>query len=115
MTIHHWSGYGDGCVNINKHIDQILVNPAYSATKTRISNCEVLIIDEIGLLSSKAFESIELICRSVKNNDHIFGGIHVIGAGSFYQLPPVPSVTDPALYAFQSDKFTLTFPHKVSL
>ena len=51
----------------------------------------------------------------MKNNDHIFGGIHVIGAGSFYQLPPVPSVTDPALYAFQSQTFSLTFPHKVSL
>ena len=31
MTIHHWSGYGDGHVNINKLIDQILVNPAYAA------------------------------------------------------------------------------------
>ena len=63
MTIHHWSGYGDGHMNINCLIDQILINPSYTATKERILKCEVLITDEIGLLSCKAFESIELICR----------------------------------------------------
>ena len=53
--------------------------------------------------------------RSVRNNNKIFGDIHIIAAGSFHQLPPVPSITDPGLYAFQSNKFDLAFPHKVNL
>ena len=72
-------------------------------------------IDEIGLMSSKVFESMELICRSIKNNDLIFGGIQVIAAGSFLQLPPVSSVLDPGLFAFQIAKFLQTFPHKLHL
>ena len=77
--------------------------------------CEVLIIDEISLLSAKAFDAIEKICRSIKNNGLIFGGIQVLAAGSFVQLPPVPSVLDSVLFAFQSDMFARMFPHKINL
>ena len=115
MIIHHWSGYGDGHMSINRLIDQIPINPAYSATKETISKCEVLIIDEIGLLSCKAFESIELISRSVKTMIRVFGGSHIISADSFQQLAPALSVTDPGLYAFQSNKFDIAFPHNVHL
>ena len=50
-----------------------------------------------------------------KNNGLIFSGIQVLAAGSFVQLPPVPSVLDPGLFAFQSDMFAKTFPHKINL
>ena len=30
-------------------------------------------------------------------------------------MPPVPSVTDPGLYCFQSNNFEIAFPHKVHL
>ena len=66
-------------------------------------------------MSAKAFDAIELICRSVKAKDLPFGGIQVIAAGSFVQLPPVPNIMDPGLFAFQSLKFRSTFPHKVHL
>ena len=115
MTIHNWSGYGDGHIPTETLIGQILTHPGYAATKSRIEKCEVLIIDEIGLLSAKAFDAIGKICRSVKNNGLVFGGLQVIAAGSFVQLPPVPSVIDPGLFAFQSDMFAKTFPHKIHL
>ena len=63
MTIHHWSGCGDGHKDIHQLVEQILMNPSYADTKDRILKCEVLIIDEIGLLSCKGFKSIEFICR----------------------------------------------------
>ena len=63
MTIHHWSGYGDGHIPVDKLIDHILTMPAYDETKRRIEQCQVLIIDELGLLSCKAFTAIEKICR----------------------------------------------------
>ena len=39
----------------------------------------------------------------------------MILAGSFIQLPPVPSLLDPGLFAFQSSIFNKVFPHKVIL
>lgn len=45
----------------------------------------------------------------------LFGGIQVIGSGSFFQLPPVPSSTDPGHYAFAADVFGHVFPHKLNL
>ena len=115
MTIHHWSGYADGHLSADRLIALILTNPGYAATKQWIIECDVLVIDEVGLLSAKAFDAIELICRSVKGNYLPFGGIQVIAAGSFIQLPPVPNRMDPGLFAFQSTKFKATFPHKIPL
>ena len=44
-----------------------------------------------------------------------FGGIQVIGGGSFKQLPPVPNFNDPALFCFQIPIFTGVFPHHMFL
>ena len=51
----------------------------------------------------------------MRGNNSIFGGIQVIGCGSFYQLPPVPSASDKGLFAFQSKCFMKVFPHKMHL
>ena len=45
----------------------------------------------------------------------LFGGIQVIAAGSFLQLPAVPCLFDSGKYAFQSEMFTKTFPYKIKL
>ena len=58
---------------------------------------------------------LEYICRKVRRNDVVFGGIQVIASGCFKQLPPVPSSTDPGLYAFQSEIFKQIFPHRLHL
>ena len=49
--------------------------------------------------------------RSVKNNNKFFGGIQVITAGSFKQLPPVPSYSDIGEFCFESNIFSYIFPH----
>ena len=115
QTLHHWSGYGDGHVDINILIERITTSASYANISNNINNCEALIIDEIGMISSKTLECVELICRSVKGNSLVFGGIQVIAAGSFYQLPPIPSLSDEGLYAFQSGIFCKIFPHHFKL
>ena len=114
-TIHHWSGWGDGHIKLDVLIEMIQTSPLYEQVRNNILKANVLIIDEIGLMSSKTFEGIELICRTIYRSDVLFGGLQVIGAGSFFQLPPVPSASDPGLYAFQSEIFTKVFPHKIKL
>ena len=114
MTIHHY-GYSDGHIPTDTLIEHIITLTAYEETKNRILQCQVVIIDEIGLLSCKAFEAIEKICRTICKSDLPFGGIQVIGSGSFLQLPPVPSIMDPGMYAFQSGVFNYVFLHKIKL
>ena len=91
------------------------ISNIYEKQRESIKNCDSLIIDEIGMISAKMFSEVELLCRTLRENNTIFGGIQVIGCGSFYQLPPVPSATDQGLFAFQSNCFTKVFPHKVNL
>ena len=51
----------------------------------------------------------------MKGNSNPFGGVQVIAAGSFVQLPPVPSSNDNGDYAFQSEQFKNVFPHRITL
>ena len=63
QTIHHWSGYCQGLLDVNTLIQRILTQGVYKDIKTNIESCHVLMIDKIGLISKKTFEAIELICR----------------------------------------------------
>ena len=114
-TIHSWSGYGDGHIPIETLLPEIKISNNYMSSRNKILDAEVLIIDEIGMLSSKVIEHVEKICRYIRSTDQIFGGLQVIGAGSFVQLPPVPSLHDEGNYAFQSKMFQKIFPHKINL
>lgn len=62
-TLHHWSGYGDGHLDLNTIIGRINLNPAYKTLKENILKAEILIIDEIGLISAKMIDTVEQICR----------------------------------------------------
>jgi Cdc6-like AAA superfamily ATPase len=49
---------------------------------------DVLIIDEISMLSSVDFKKIEICAKLARENNLPMGGIQVIGCGDFFQLPP---------------------------
>ena len=115
LTLHDWSGYGDGHMDINHLIQEMTVSAIYKEKKSEIEKCEVLIIDEIGMISAKMFSEVELICRTLRKSQSIFGGLQIIAAGSFVQLPPVPSVNDPGAYTFESPCFRTVFPHRIHL
>ena len=114
-TLHHWSGYGDGHLPVDNLIQELSISAIYEKTRENIKKCEVLIVDEIGMISSKMVSEVELICRTIKQNSLTFGGIQVIGSGSFFQLPPVPSGNDKGMFAFQANCFHKILPHKMHL
>ena len=58
-TLHAWSGYGDGSVDVDTLIQRIAINPAYQSVRQNILSCDTLIIDEIGMISEKMFTSVE--------------------------------------------------------
>lgn len=50
---------------------------------------EVLIIDEISMLSPEQFELCARIHRFVRHTDRLFDGLQIIAVGDYLQLPPI--------------------------
>ena len=60
---------------------------------------------------------LELVCRTVRETEALFGGLQVLFVLDARQLPPVPDqfVGDEGLYCFQSDLWCRVFKHHVRL
>jgi ATP-dependent DNA helicase PIF1 len=62
---------------------------------------EVLIVDEVSMMSSKMFDLLDRIGRIMRKNvSKAFGGIQLIFTGDFFQLPPVGSPLEPETEKF---------------
>ena len=85
-TIHSWSGIGLA-TGFSNNIIKKVVNNKY--IKKRWNDIDILIIDEISMMSNKVFNILNEIAKQIRKNDKPFGGIQVILSGDFYQLPPV--------------------------
>ncbi|CAF0805839.1 unnamed protein product [Brachionus calyciflorus] len=51
-----------------------------------------LIIDEISMVSCNLLTEIDRSLRELKRKNIIYGGLHILFSGDFFQLPPVASV-----------------------
>jgi DNA replication protein DnaC len=56
-------------------VDKIRNEDAWVGTEDRIKNVDTLIIDEISMISAKIFQQAEYVCRKIRNNSNIFGGL----------------------------------------
>lgn len=71
---------------------------------------QVLIIDEISMVSAEMFEFLDVMLRQIRRCEAAFGGVQLVLCGDFFQLPPVardPADAPPGAflnrgYAFQS-------------
>ncbi len=65
---------------------------------------EVLVIDEISMLSLEFFEIVDAIGRRIRYNysDQPFGGLQLIITGDFCQLPPISTEKKQTSYCFES-------------
>ncbi|XP_028298421.1 uncharacterized protein LOC114460697 [Gouania willdenowi] len=54
-----------------------------------LSSVEILIIDEISMVSKKLFAYVNWRFQQLKGNRKPFGGLSVLVVGDFYQLPPL--------------------------
>lgn len=109
-TIHSWSGIGLGIGEQDAIITKI---KKHFLKKKKWLSTEILIIDEVSMLSLKLFELLNEIGKQVRNNQRPFGGIQVIFCGDFYQLPPVSprdeDSTDSSKFCFESPDWETTF------
>lgn len=86
MTIYSFLGMGTGEGDIDYLVKKIMRRKPQA---DRIRNTDILIIDEISMMSSAIFEKIEAICRKIRRKDVYFGGIQVVLTGDLLQLLPV--------------------------
>lgn len=87
-TIHSWSGIG-----IKDELSErdltTLARKQFLAD--RLKDTAVLIIDEISMLHAKQLNAVNSVLKHVRKNDSAFGGMQVVVAGDFFQLPPIGS------------------------
>ena len=50
---------------------------------------ELLIIDEISMVSPDLLDAMDILARKARKNDEPFGGLQVLAIGDLFQLPPV--------------------------
>ncbi len=97
-TIHSWSGIG-----IANYVDENFVEKISKSRKEIIESTDILVIDEISMLHDFRLDMVDFICRLVRNDDTPFGGIQVVLAGDFFQLPPVSRGGEEARFVVHSN------------
>ena len=70
-TVHHWAGLAD-----NRYTEKTL-GVLDENTRARINAADVLVLDEIGMISATVFTKLENVIRHVRTSQLIFGGIQV--------------------------------------
>lgn len=86
MTIHTWTGIG---IKDFLSDDDLKRMKERKYLKEHLENAQVLVIDEISMLHAKQLNLVNQVLKYFKESDEAFGGIQVIAAGDFFQLPPV--------------------------
>lgn len=86
ITVHSWSGIRTGEHSVDKILSYVRKIPKYSHNWRKT---EVLIIDEISMLSGEIFDKLDGLARQIRNSNKFFGGIQLVTCGDFAQLPPV--------------------------
>tara|TARA_A100001388_G_scaffold275287_1_gene260530 strand:- start:1368 stop:2735 length:1368 start_codon:yes stop_codon:yes gene_type:complete len=110
ITIHAFSGIGLASGTINQVVDKVIKNKYKTLNWSKV---DILIVDEVSMLSLKLFKILDIIARKIKRKPNIpFGGIQLVFSGDFYQLPPVGDVNDPesTQFCFETPLWNETFP-----
>ncbi|KAE8291448.1 ATP-dependent DNA helicase PIF1 [Larimichthys crocea] len=78
---------------------------ALDEVRASLSYAEILIIDEISMVSKELFAYIHWRFQQIKGNRKPFGGISVLAVGDFYQLPPLGKAKP--LCVYEENEFDL--------
>ena len=97
ITIHSFAGIGTGSGSLGDLAKKVMAN---EYTKGRWREVDVLVIDEISMLSSSFLDKLSFVASRARNDRRPFGGVQLVVCGDFYQLPPVDLSKDG--FAFES-------------
>lgn len=112
-TVHSWAGIGLAAAP-NEEIVKKINGNKYKKNNWTVPN--ILIIDEISMMSLKLFDLLDLIGRRVRSSPgSSFGGLQLVFSGDFYQLPPVGNTPETSAFCFESANWKSTFPCIIQL
>lgn len=113
-TIHSWSGITSQKNETSATIDYVIKS---KMSVKRWRQTDILIVDEVSMMSKKYFELLDAVGKKIRNNDKPFGGIQLIFLGDFYQLPPVGDDCDidTGRFCFESELWNHTFQSTILL
>lgn len=114
-TVHSWAGIGLASGPSKNIIERVSANKNKRGNWSKV---DILIIDEISMMSKKLFDILDSIGRIVKKKLNVpFGGIHVVFSGDFYQLPPVgdPDEIETTQFCFESDRWNESIDEVIHL
>ena len=99
-TIHSWSGLG---IKDNLSDEDIDALSQKERLHKNFTGTQVLIIDEVSMLSGLQLSSIEKLARYIRQDPRPFGGMQVVLVGDFFQLPPVTRGIQLPSFAFEHE------------
>jgi len=105
-TLHSWAGIGLAKETVDVLVAGINRNPN---VKRRWKKTDILVIDEVSMMTPCLFEKLDLIGRKVRNSDAPWGGIQLVTCGDFFQLPPVGR-SDQGRFTFESPSWKTCQP-----
>ena len=85
-TLHSWSGLGIK-EDLTKGDIKKMMKKSY--LRKHYDNTQILVIDEISMLTANQFDAIDRAARQFKKSFKSFGGMQVVCSGDFFQLPPI--------------------------
>ena len=99
MTIHSFMGIGTGDRDVSFLIKRVFRN---KDIVQRLMETDILVIDELSMLSASLFEKINAICQHFRKNNSFMGGIQTIFTADPMQLLPVFN-KNPAIFSEPED------------
>ena len=111
-TLHMFSGIGLASKNNSQIVDELFTKKRHKLKNWR--GLEILIIDEVSMMSLKILLLLDLIARKFYKKNVPFGGLQVIFTGDFYQLSPLFSNCSEkekvdSMYCFQHELWDQLF------
>lgn len=109
ITIHSFAAWG---ITVDERpLSKVRTDAGRKRVWDKIHELEVLIIDEISMVSSNTMVRLDNVLQHVMKNNQPFGGLQVIFTGDLYQLPPVKPF-DRCLECGLKTVGLLEIPHK---
>jgi ATP-dependent DNA helicase PIF1 len=107
-TLHSWAGIGLGNGTTEQLVLKIKKN---KFAKALWRQTQILVVDEVSMLSLKLFDTLNEIGKAVRGNFNPFGGIQLVFSGDFFQLPPVGDNLEPDTqrFCFESEQWNAVF------
>ncbi|XP_050379852.1 ATP-dependent DNA helicase PIF1-like [Argentina anserina] len=114
QTLHSFASIGYPMADRETLLHRIVLNnKAYK----RWLKVKALVIDEISMVDTEFFESLEYIARNIREVDTSWGGIQIVVSGDFFQLPPIKPHKNLGgkEFAFEADCWNSSFDLQVNL